>query len=188
MSSILGLSGKAGAGKDTLAHLLCRTGKYRRLAVADALKRDVAIMLYGHDGPGSLALLDAHKREKPEVRALLQSYGVAQRALNPDYWVDKLFAAWDKLLHFNPVLREQHVGLVVTDVRFFNEAAAIRRRGGKLIRVVRPGYDNGLTDEQRAHVSETELDEYQFHHVVHNAGTPEHMLDYLRWVSGGELP
>jgi ABC-type dipeptide/oligopeptide/nickel transport system ATPase subunit len=185
-TQLLGLSGKAGAGKDTLAELLVRTGKYRRLAFADALKRDVATMLYGNASPGSIARLNADKREKPEVRALLQSYGVAQRALNPDYWVDKLFAEADRRLHFNAT--HDVMGLVITDVRFRNEAAAVRARGGKVVRVARPGYYNGLTAEQQAHASETELDAYAFDYVVMNAGVPEHMLDYLRWVSGGELP
>lgn len=36
------------------------------------------------------------------------------------------------------------------------------------VRVVRPGFDNGLTDEQKSHPSETELDEYPFDYVVEN--------------------
>jgi hypothetical protein len=196
---IVGLSGKAGAGKDTLAELLVKTGRYTRMAFADALKQDVATMLYGNPAPGNIARLNADKRGIPEVRSLLQSYGVARRALQPDYWVDRLFNEWDRYLYFsrkgtglyicgeNGDIATPPSRLVVPDVRFVNEADAIKERSGVIIRVHRPRFDNGLTEEQKLHPSETELDTYSFDYRVFNAGPPERMLEFLEFVTQGRV-
>jgi hypothetical protein len=47
------------------------------------------------------------------------------------------------------------ISVVVDDVRFPNEAAIVRRLGGELWRVERPGTERGTS-----HASEGELDDY----------------------------
>ena len=61
--------------------------------------------------------------------------------------------------------------VVLTDVRFPNEAEAIQAAGGRLVRVVRPGQD---TSDQ--HISETALDDLVADVEIQNDGT----LDELR--------
>ena len=39
------------------------------------------------------------------------------------------------------------------------------------VRIERPNYDNGLTEEQKNHPSETELDGFCFDHIIENSGT-----------------
>lgn len=164
---VIGLSGKAGHGKDTVAQVLLSLYEdygLQRRALADALKEDIADLLLQQDSGWGLqvwqavgqvdrlAFINAIKHE-PEIRSLLQAYGVAQRKARPDFWIQRLFT-WAE---------EQEVkALVVPDVRFTNEADAIRSKGGLVVRVVRPFYNNGLTAEQRAHSSETELDNYPY--------------------------
>lgn len=55
--------------------------------------------------------------------------------------------------------------LVVTDVRFPNEAEAIQREGGIVIRVLRPGMGGD------AHASETSVDLINPNFVIINDGT-----------------
>jgi len=69
-----------------------------------------------------------HKR--PTVRRLLQEYGTeVRRHDDPDYWVKRYAEAATKLER-----------VVTPDVRFLNEAAAVRALGGLVVRVVRPGH------------------------------------------------
>jgi hypothetical protein len=67
--------------------------------------------------------------------------------------------------------------VVITDVRFINEARAIRKRGGLLVRIERTDYD--VVDN---HVSETELDGWTYDAVVYNTPgltTPEELAALL---------
>lgn len=89
---ILGISGKAGSGKDAAASVLVREHGFVRVAFADALKRVVA-QLFGWDddrlwGP-------SERRSEPDpawdgltARRALQVIGTeVGRALHPDVWV-----------------------------------------------------------------------------------------------------
>ncbi|MDP5128626.1 MAG: hypothetical protein NWP37_02495, partial [Pontimonas sp.] len=70
------------------------------------------------------------KRSYPDVRRLLQNLGTeAIRALDPGFWVR---IAMKKAL-------EADGPVVFIDTRFPNEIDAIRRQGGILVRVERPG-------------------------------------------------
>lgn len=168
-SLILGVMGKKRAGKDTFAaHLVAEHG-FTRLAFADALKDvlldlDPMVDIDAWDGdPLRLsALLDLTRdwegaKQLPEVRRLLQALGVAARThVKESIWVD---AVMNKAAYIpGPV--------VITDVRFPNEADIIQRAHGKLVRVVRPGQ---VSDD--THVSETALDDRRPDFHVTNAGT-----------------
>lgn len=180
MSSLVGLVGKKRSGKDTFAEGLI-DGGFQRFAFADALRSAVLAtdpLVYSVDGNGHEALdgvplrlsfivnRDGWEKAKarPEVRRLLQEYGVAIRALDADFWVR--------------VVMEQTVLArlaVVTDVRFPNEVDAIKARGGTIIRIERPGLES--TDE---HVSETALDDYVADLTVSNAGTAWDLIERAR--------
>jgi hypothetical protein len=70
---------------------------------------------------------------------------------------------------------------LITDVRFKNEAEAVRKNGGWLIRIDRPDYDNGLTDLQKKHESEVDLDGYSLfqYHIV-NDGNLDSFMKAIR--------
>lgn len=79
--------------------------------------------------------------------------------------VERLF---ERNKQHSNVLAGQLEGVVISDVRFPNEADAIREWGGQVWRVVRPGMP--LVE---AHVSETAMDDYVVDHVIPNDGTLE---------------
>jgi hypothetical protein len=153
---LVGISGYAGAGKDSLARALAERHSYQRVAFADrvkalALALDPALAARVEAG----APLDELKAEPP-VRRWLQDVGfAARRALGEDVWVR---AALD---HLDPLGR-----YVVTDTRFENELGAIRALGGIAVRVERPGV--GPAND---HASELELaDRDDWDLVVANNG------------------
>lgn len=159
---IIGLCGAMRSGKDTVASALVARG-WTRVGFADALRvelLDVDPIVApacpgGSPSPLTSVLADnggwegvkQSKAWADPVRGLLQDYGMRVRAeRGDDYWVGRAFAA----------LADIEGDVVVSDVRMPNEVSAIRDRGGKVIRVVRP--DLAPNDSPRGlHISETAL-------------------------------
>lgn len=168
---LLGISGRLRSGKDTAARPLLDAG-WHHGSFARALKQFMYNLNPVVPGPpeGSgryyrlAPLVDAYGWEKakddfPEVRALLQRCGTdaGRRVLGDDVWVNAAMAAVP-----------DGVSAVFTDVRFPNEARAIQRAGGAVIRIERPALG---PVPPGAHVSETALDGYGFDAVIVNDGT-----------------
>lgn len=160
-SPILGITGHKGHGKDTIAALLQQRFLWTRMAFADELKR-IAKDLWGLSEAqvnGSLAdkeTVDPTWGVSP--RHLLQTLGTeAGRSAHPETWIRRLFRtmeAWEAADE-NEGLGDLRVGYVISDVRFPNEADAIRKHGGTIWRVNRPGFSTGSLE---AHASETSIE------------------------------
>jgi len=116
-------------------------------------------------------------------RKLLQLLGTeaGRHIIHPNIWVNALFADFvcDDCGQQECPTDEEDTGQmihrsfpdwIITDVRFPNEAQAIKDRGGILIRINRPQYlDNGLVIRKDEHLSETALDDYdEFDYVINN--------------------
>lgn len=148
---IVGVSGKAQAGKDTVGNILVAKYGFTRVASADALKR-IARNIFGWD---------AVKDDKG--RRFLQDLAMAVRGYNQDYWINLTLQDIKRHTALNG---KEAPNFVVTDVRFLNEVEYLKNNGALLIRVNRPGIK--LLD----HVSETELDNYEgFNFVIENSKT-----------------
>ncbi|MFD5308172.1 deoxynucleotide monophosphate kinase family protein [Streptomyces ardesiacus] len=168
----IGLIGKARSGKDTAAARMVQTSAYTRLAFADPLRE----ALLGLDpvvpfGPGGWTTIREYvedfgwevAKESTEVRRLLQNYGQTIREVDPEFWVRALSKKVAAAHAWN-------MPVVVTDVRYRNEAEALQRAGFYLIRVERPGGPS-LAGEAAQHASETELDDWEADLTLHNNGT-----------------
>lgn len=153
---LVGLSGFAGAGKDSLAAALAAEHGYQRVAFADRVKA-LAVAL----DPALAARVEAgtpldELKAEPAVRRWLQDVGYAVRqVLGEDVWVR---AALDRL--------DPRGRYAITDVRFENELAAVRAQAGVVVRIERPG-----VGPANGHPSEMELaDRHDWDLVVDNAG------------------
>lgn len=193
---ILGLSGAAGAGKDTFGYVLRDEFDFYKTAYADRLREALYTLnplvvcnsdQYGpHDGPIAYRRLASVIDEQGwegykdghysgEIRRLIQLMGteVGRGIAGKNVWVDATFRDM-------PVDKS----VVVTDVRFPNEAQAIVDRGGYIVKIIRPGVDN----RAHAHPSETSMNDWQFDfEITNNARTiseyEEHVrafMDYLQ--------
>lgn len=69
-----------------------------------------------------------------------------------------------------------HHGLVVTDVRYANEAAMLRNMGGHIVRVHRPDLPPLATDTA-AHDSEVALASVHADIELHNDGDLQHLVN-----------
>ena len=153
---LIGLSGKRGAGKDTVADALMehfRTGvsygPSEKIRFSSGLKVMVANFFCGYDHPDNLSL--EKFKEAVHVcgktnRQILQEVGVFMRDLWPDIWVN-WFEREASCYGLGPV--------IVPDVRFPNEVAKIHDLGGKVIRLTRTPFP------EDKHESETALDKME---------------------------
>lgn len=195
MTKLIGLTGPprgsnlgtAGCGKDTAAAALVAAG-WTRDAFADRMRTailalDPFVPTTSRDGETRLSHLvgyygwDDTKREFPEVRRLLQKFGTeAGRDIHGDScWVNLLFKKtwWDSEDGSVPVVsnrENRRSGVVVTDCRFENEAEAIRRAGGLVISITRPGLAH-LDGGNSSHASENGLPRELIDCVVVNDST-----------------
>lgn len=139
-----------------MAAVLANHG-FERISFADAI-RDALYTLdpYVTEGSGlRLSTLvdtlgwDAVKVQYPEVRRLLQVFGteVAREQWDDQFWVN---------LGFSKMRPEGRY--VITDVRFPNEAEAVKQHGGELWRVDRPGIGPVNNHASDNHISQIEVD------------------------------
>jgi hypothetical protein len=165
---IIGLSGYAQSGKDSTAELLCLKYGYKRLAFADSMRQALLIINPQLDSITRVSDLvedygwDLAKRN-PEIRRLLQVLGTdfARNMLGDDVWIN---------IALSGIKSEDKI--VVSDVRFPNEAEAIKKLGGTVWRINRHNHTavNG-------HTSERAMDNYMFNYVIYNDGTLAELSD-----------
>lgn len=192
----IGLVGRAGAGKDTCADILAAHHGYARLAFADALK----IELTHAFGVDPRLFSARHIKETPTAslaigrstdsrfisymvntghcpitpqspRTLMRLWGTEYRRTldSHDYWLLRAHETVEELF------RRGHRRLVITDIRFTNEAAFARDLGATIWRISRD-----LANRTPAtHLSETELDLIAVDRTLTNDG---HLNQLVRTV------
>lgn len=179
---LIGLTGKAGSGKDTtyetIHALFNEVRPVIRLAFADLLKRSaVAAFADFPDWVATASDIKDNGTIKVEVegkticeisgREFLQRYGTEahRHVFGEDFWIDAILPPLEPL-DFGPFLQSSEI-YVVTDVRYDNEAARIREYGGVIWLVERPGDD---IDESN-HPSELGIDEDLIDYLLPNDGS-----------------
>ena len=140
-------------------------------------------------------LYEANKKlplVKLTPRLLLQLLGTqcGRQIIHPHIWVNATLSDYrpydyekgnnkniaDVLedIHFNTL---NYPNWIITDVRFPNEAEAIRKRGGIIIRV------NRLSNEVSNHESETALDDFNnFDYIIENDEGIQELIEKVRQI------
>jgi len=214
--NLIGISGKIGTGKDTVAtliNIICRYPDFSTSTIehfytnnnkfiskmweikkfAGKLK-SVASILTGipehkfEDQEFKKALLGPEwglvSKDNPlnsidpfkdiefnnlmSVREFLQKLGTdaMRKGLHSNTWVNALFTTYSSSSKW-----------IVTDVRFANEADAIKSRGGLLIRMVKNN-----TEVKSDHASETNLDDFNFDIYLVNEGSLGDLIEKVKEI------
>lgn len=180
---IIGLSGYARSGKDTVAGMLMGLHGYERVAFADKIRELLyemdPLVMHNYMDFRLQDVIDSKgweiaKTEFPEVRRLLQDLGVGARKLFGDtFWVDQVVG------QFGHSWWGYDTNVVITDVRFINEAQAIKGKGGQIWRINRPG-----TEAINDHVSEHDLDGWDFDVVIENDSDMPALIKKIKTLIG----
>ena len=145
MSKLIGMMGLKGSGKDTVAKkiIYAEGGAWKKIAFADALK-DAVASLFGWNRQ----LLEGDSPESREWREKVDSYWGRELGIK-DFSPRKALqivgtdvirnhfdeAFWIKAVKRKILNSTNHI--VITDVRFPNEAKMIKSMGGNIIQVIR---------------------------------------------------
>lgn len=159
---IIGICGAAGAGKNSVAGILESQG-FATLSFADPLYAAVSAIT----GLTVAELQDRGRKENTlgwiscSPRRLLQTLGTdwGRNMIHQEIWV---MATMQRMLAGGDYC--------IPDVRFVNEAAAIRARGGVVWRVERPGH-SPLAGAAATHESERGIPDEYVDSVITNDGT-----------------
>jgi len=163
---LIGITGKAGVGKDTFANYLNACVNFERYSFAGPLK-DACCLLFGwtrqqidHDRVFKEAI-DPRWGFSPRRAMQLMGTEYGREMLRDDIWV-----------HMAQVRLNETAapGLMITDVRFQNEADWIRLNKGVLIHVTRPE-----STEVPTHASEAGVDLKDGDLIVNNVGSLDHL-------------
>lgn len=174
---LIGITGKARSGKDTIARHLWVQHAFTRIAFADPLKL-AAQQIFGltHDQTWN----DDMKEAVIEFwgmspREIFQKLGTEaiKGTFGPDTWVKR----WS--LSYGPLMDTDDV--IVPDVRVDEEATYIRSLGGIIIEVRRGA---GLVGSTGNHVSELGLSTLP-EHTIENYGTVEELYTEVDKIIGG---
>ncbi|WP_400190391.1 hypothetical protein [Hymenobacter sp. B81] len=167
MIHLIGLAGKRGSGKNTVAELIQQLQPERHWQVrayGDAIKAVAAALAAEPAAPyysqtGKTELLSHFGLTRGEM---LQQVGAALRAWKPEVWIQALLAS---LVPGQPT--------IVADLRFPDEAQVLLERGGIVLRVEGdPLRQRGDGTRDDAHPSETALDDYpHYAAVLRNTGS-----------------
>lgn len=192
--TLIGISGRKHHGKSAIALIIASlvqpqgSDRYAELAFAAELKNTCRTLwdlsdaqLYGDQKE----VVDPRWGVTPRV--IMQQMGSFARSVHKDTWVRVVIRQIEEARERGRLLEKDQelqdllgewaklppVVTVVTDVRHANEVEAVRRLGGVIWKVVRPGMD-----DSDAHESETEVDKIEPDVTVENAGS----LEDLQWA------
>lgn len=160
---LIGITGRARSGKDTVANFIVAAIGGYRYSFADPIRAMLATLGVDMSDPYWQA-----RKEEPipalgvSPRRMMQTLGTewGRQLINPDLW---LIMAHQRLLQSGP-------GMVIPDVRFDNEAAWIRKHGGRIIHVFRPD-----AKAVETHVSEDGIELQDTDARLFNSGTLEEL-------------
>jgi hypothetical protein len=139
---------------------ICRLNNSDRVAISGWIKTDLMSFL-AENHPG---------RPGEKTPSLLILIGAGMRkVISPDIFVNRVISDVEWRRRFNQLI-------CVSDVRFKNEASALRKIGFKLVKIVR---EDRPIDRDPTDISENDLNDYEFDFTIDNSGKKEHLYKLL---------
>lgn len=160
---IIGLTGKAGSGKDTVASFLDKKNT-DVFAFADPLKHACKILFNFTEEQ----LYDPYMKEQIDIRwnksprEIFQWLGtdVIRKHIKEDFFI----------INMKNKIENSDKNIIITDVRFDNEAEFIKSIGGIIVKINRP---NSKTTDHCDHLTEKGINEKFIDYIIINDGNLE---------------
>ncbi len=167
---LIGITGLARSGKDTVAHYLWAVHEYTRIAFADPLKL-AAQNIFG--------LTDDQTWKGDLKEVVIPYWGMSPRQIFQLLGTEAVKGTfgedtWCKRWELSYSLLSGTDNIVVPDVRTDMEAALLRSLGGVIVELTRN--DSGLSGSTAAHSSENGLSTFADYDIANN-GTIQDLHD-----------
>lgn len=183
MKKLFGLTGAAGCGKDTVASFMVSDHGVLPTSFAGPLK-EAAMFLFGFTKED---LEDRAKKEAPlpywgiSPREILQRMGTEamRNTFGDNFWLRRWFITYSQFKDTDDV--------VVSDVRFENEAEMIRSLGGTIIHIIRPANPYALSGGTAAHASAAGIQMSASDAVIINDGAIEDLKEAVNRIVTGRV-
>lgn len=165
---LIGIIGRAGAGKTTAAEYLRQRYDFECIAFADALKDMLAVLLADRNIDHAvlheplLKGIPIERMHDATARRLMQSLGDWGRQISSGFWVHQLAHRCGLIEGNSPV----HDRICIVDVRYPNEEEWLRYKAGVLLRISRQS-----ASRADPHSSEQWSDSLCAHATISNDGT-----------------
>lgn len=171
---LIGLAGRARSGKTSIADYLVHDYGYQHLAFADPI-RDTIEHVFDTPHQYSHILKEAGiPPHGKSYRELAQTLGDWGRGLRPDFWVLEL----ERRLELIKRGLGDDLCVVISDVRYINEAFWVRQRG-QLWHITRPDQDPA---ETREHSSELGIEPWYGETLICNSETLDDLRDHVDYL------
>jgi len=206
---LIGITGRAGSGKDTVADILVANHSFVKVAFADPIKRICRdVFRFTEEqlwGPSEARNAEDVRYPRPSgmecltPRYALQKLGTEWgRDCYQDIWVDIAIRTAYALLSGFPVEYSRDKGLVplglwplkrpqgvvISDVRYPNEVEALHKRKATIWKTT---YGTGLTGAAGSHESERYIDDLEVDATIPSVGGLDQLKQtvatVLQWVS-----
>ena len=182
---LVGFHGYKGSGKDTAASTLVRDLGYTPIAFAEPMRAMLSMMLsyVGMDAVEAASWFDDRDKKEQPIPAIGASYrhlavtlGTewGRDLIRPDLWVLIAKTRIERLM-------ADGANVVVTDVRFEDEAKMIRDLGGEIWLIDRPS-----VSQQSEHRSEQRISGSMIDRTVLNDGDRDalrEMIHRIHWIA-----
>lgn len=167
MSKIFLISGKARHGKDTISSMLKEIAENNNKKVI-ITQLSKYLKYYAKEIVG----WDFNEETKP--RQFLQDLGNKVRIDmgKYDFFTDRMIEDIEIFNNYFDII-------IISDVRLKNEINKIKSAYANAIsiNVFRPNFDNGMTEEQKNHLTEIDLDDFKNHDYIVENTTLENLRE-----------
>lgn len=170
---IILIAGKARSGKNTVANIIKETLNNKKVI---NLEYSSYMKKYAEN------IIDWDGSENTKPRDLLQQLGDEIKSFDPLFLIKEMIMDIDIYSMYFDII-------TISDVRFPNEIDEIKKKfeNSISIRIERPNFDNGLTIEEKNHISEIALDNYNnFDYVIINDGDIDKLRNKIEEVIKNE--